>query len=97
MNDIFERNSPPTSVLVGDKPVQAGDRVRLHPVAHADAFDLLLDGKTARIEAIQQDVEHRVYLVVTLDEDPSGEQDDKRVLPGHHFFFFPDEVEVLSN
>jgi hypothetical protein len=97
MNDMFERNSQPTFILVGDKAVQAGDRVRLHPVAHADAFDLLLDGKIARIEAIQQDMEHRVYLVVTLDEDPGREQDDERVLPGHRFFFFPDEVEVLSN
>jgi hypothetical protein len=82
--------------LVGGAVAQVGDRVRLHPSARADAFDMLLDGKTARIEAIQQDYEDRMYLVVTLDDDPGREQDDERVLPGHRFFFFPDEVELFD-
>lgn len=89
--------APPSFALVGGKVVQAGDRVRLHPAARADAFDMLLDGKTARVEAIQQDFEGRVYLVVTLDDDPGREQEDERVLPGHRFFFFPDEAEPLAD
>jgi hypothetical protein len=88
---------PPASVLIAGKEVKAGDRVRLHPKAHADAFDMLLDGKVARVEAIQQDFENRVYLVVTLDDDPGREQEDERILPGHRFYFFPEEVEAPAD
>ncbi len=88
---------PPTSLLIAGKTVRAGSRVRLHPKARADAFDLLLAGKTARVEVIQQDYEDRLYLVVTLDDDPGREQWDERVLPGHRFFFFPEEVEPLEH
>jgi hypothetical protein len=87
----------PLFALVGGTVVQPGDRLRLRPKAHADAFDLLLAGKTARVEALQQDFEGRVYLVVTLDDDPGREQEDERVLPGHRFFFFPDEAEALGD
>lgn len=87
---------PPASVIIAGREVKAGDRVRLHPKARADAFDMLLEGKTGRIEAIQQDFENRLYLVVTMDDDPGREQWDERVLPGHRFFFFPEEVEVLE-
>ena len=62
-----------------------------------DAMDMMLDGKTARVEVIQQDFENRIYLVVTLDIDPGREQWDERVLPGHRFFFFPEEVDVLED
>jgi hypothetical protein len=88
---------PPQSVLVAGKEVKAGDHVLLRPRARADAFDMLLDGKTARVEVIQQDFENRVYLVVTVDDDPGREQWDERGLPGHRFFFFPEEVELLTD
>ena len=87
---------PPDSVLIAGKEVKAGDSVLLRPKARADAFDMLLDGKTAKVEIIQQDFENRIYLVVTLDDDPGREQWDERVLPGHRFYFFPDEVEPLG-
>lgn len=87
---------PPASVLIAGKEVKAGDRVRLRPRARADAFDMLLAGKAARVEGIQQDFENRIYLVVTVDDDPGREQWDERVLPGHRFFFFPEEVELLE-
>jgi len=88
---------PPASILIAGREVKAGDCVRLHPKARADAFDMLLAGKTARVEMIHQDFENRLYLVVTLDDDPGREQWDERVLPGHRFFFFPEEVEPLAN
>lgn len=88
---------PPTSILIEGREVKAGDCVRLHPKVRADAFDMLLAGKTARVEMIHQDFENRLYLVVTLDDDPGREQWDERVLPGHRFFFFPEEVEPLAN
>jgi hypothetical protein len=92
---------PPTSVRIGEKELKAGDRVVLRPGRGrqgvlTDAMDMMLDGKAARIEVIQQDFENRIYLVVTLDVDPGREQWDERVLPGHRFFFFPEEADVLE-
>ena len=89
-------STPPSSLLIEGQEVSVGSSVRLHPSAHADAFDMLLDSKTARVEAIQQDYEGRLYVVVTVDDDPGREQEDERILPGHRFFFFPDEIEVLE-
>jgi hypothetical protein len=60
---------------------------------------MLLDGKTGTIEVIHQDFENRIYLVVTADDDPALEQMqmDKRIFPGHLFYFFPEEVEPLGD
>jgi hypothetical protein len=54
-----------------------------------------LAGKTATIESIEQDFEGRVYLAVTVDEDPGRDFGQLRQ-PGHRFFFSPPEVEPLS-
>lgn len=96
---------PPESVLIAGRAVKAGDRVILRPGAReagqrgslTDAMDIMLEGKIARVEIIQQDFENRIYLVVTLDDDPGQEQWDERMLPGHRFFFFPEEVEPLED
>lgn len=74
---------------------QPGDRVRLRPRRRADAFDLMLDGKTAVITAVEQDFEDNVHLAVTIDDDP-GKDLGARGMPGHRFFFHPDEVERLD-
>ena len=95
---------PPESVLVAGKEIRAGDRVRLHPGRRnaerqgslTDAIDIMLDGKIARVEIIQQDFENRLYLVVTLDDDPGQEPWDERMMPGHRFYFFPEEVEPVE-
>jgi len=73
---------------------QPGDRVRLRPQRRADAFDLLLDGKTAVIAAVERDFEDCVHLAVTIDDDP-GRDLGARGMPGHRFFFRPDEVELV--
>lgn len=88
---------PPTSVQVIGGEAKAGDSVIVHPKVRADAMDMMLDGKTARVETIHQDFEERLYVVVTLDDDPGREQIDERVMPGHRFFFFPEEVELLKD
>lgn len=69
-----------------------GDRVRLRPRRRADAFDLLLDGKMARVEAVEQDFDDRLLVAVTLEDDP-GRDLGGQGLPGHRFFFHPEEVE----
>ena len=74
--------------------LRPGDRVRLWPLGRADILDLALEGKTATIEAIEQDFEERIYLAVTVDDDPGKDLGALRQ-PGHRFFFQPEEVELL--
>lgn len=102
MNSIDEHHPgddylPPSSVQIAGKNVKTGDLVCLHPTARADAFDMLLEGKVARVVKIEEDFENRIYLVVTVNDDPGHIQWDERVLPGHRFFFFPEEVMPLND
>ena len=82
-------------VHVGPAEIRAGDRVRLRPAGRADIMDLALAGKAATVESIEQDLEGRVYLAVTVDDDPGKDLGLLRQ-PGHRFFFRPDEVEPLA-
>jgi cell division protein FtsI/penicillin-binding protein 2 len=82
------------SVRVGLAEVRQGDRVRLRPRGRADILDLALAGKTATVESIEQDYDGRVYLAVTVDEDPGKDLGTLRQ-PGHRFFFQPADVETL--
>jgi len=75
--------------------IRPGDRVRLHPRGRADILDLALAEKTATVQSIEEDQEGRIYLAVTVDDDP-GKDLGKLRQPGHRFFFAPEEVEVLS-
>jgi hypothetical protein len=82
------------SVHVGPFEIRAGDRVRLRPRGRADILDLALAGKAATVEAVEQDFDGRVYLAVTVDDDPGRDLGRLRQ-PGHRFFFAPEEVEPL--
>jgi hypothetical protein len=81
-------------VHIGPAEVRAGDRVRLRPRRRADVFDLALYGKAATVESIEQDYEGRVYLAVTVDDDPGKDLGALRQV-GHRFFFLAEEVEPL--
>lgn len=74
---------------------ETGEHVRLQPRGGADAFDLLLAGQRATIVSIERDFEDRVHLGVVLDDDP-GKDFGAQGLPGHRFFFSPEEVERVS-
>jgi len=82
-------------VHLGPCEIRQGDRVRLRPRGRADIFDLALAGRTATVESIEQDFEGRVYLAVTVDDDPGKDLGALRQ-PGHRFFFQPEEVEPLE-
>jgi hypothetical protein len=58
-------------------------------------MDLVLAGKTATVESIEQDFEGRVWLAVTVDDDPGRDLGALRQ-PGHRFFFGPEEVEPVT-
>jgi hypothetical protein len=75
--------------------IRPGDRVRLWPLGRADILDLALEGKTAVIAAIEQDLEDRTYLAVVLEDDPGRDLGEQRQI-GHRFFFGVDEIEWLE-
>ncbi len=81
-------------IKVGNVELQIGDHVRLRPRAQADIMDLALAGKLATIESIERDFEDRVHVAVTVDDDPGREFGLER-MPGHRFFFAPEEVEPI--
>ena len=58
-------------------------------------MDMALEGRTATIASIEQDLENRIYLAVVVDEDPGKDLGQLRQ-PGHRFFFGVEEVELLS-
>lgn len=84
------------SIRVVGTLYRVGDRVRLWPLGDADILDIALKGKTATIAAIEQDFEDRVYLAVTVHDDP-GRDLGAQGKPGHRFFFRPEEVEPLED
>lgn len=98
MNDAWELLNIITrldTVSVGGTFYTIGNRVRIKPQGRADIIDIILAGKTAIIESIEQDLEQQIYLVLVLDDDP-GRAFGFAGQPGHRFFYRPDEVEVLS-
>ncbi len=87
-------NCIPESLLVAGIELRPGDQVRLRPKGRNDIFDLALDGRTATIETIERDFGDQLYFTVTADCDP-GQDFGRLGLPGHRFYFRPDEVEPL--
>jgi len=87
--------SPDTDgVLVGGVAVARGSRVRLRPGARrADAQDMFLVGREARVEAVLFDIDDVAYLAVTLADDPNA---DLFGAHGRFLYFAPDEVEPLG-
>jgi hypothetical protein len=84
---------PVDCVSIGGVNVTRGCAVRLHPRGRADLWDSLLDGKRATVRAIHQDLEDRLYVAVTVDDDPAS---DLHEWYGRSFFFAPEEVEPVA-
>jgi hypothetical protein len=96
--DFFrELEGKPTlrSVNVGGVEVEKGSRVLLWPGSGGDIMDIALEGKVAFVESIEQDYEDRIYIAVTLEDDPGRDLGGDRIL-GHRFFFSPEEIEPLD-
>jgi hydrogenase maturation protease len=75
--------------------LRAGDSVRIRPRNRADAMDMILAGKTALIEAVEEDAEGKVHFALVIEDDPGREFGMMRQ-PGHRFFYGADEVEPLT-
>ena len=93
--DFFNPETKLSGATVGGVFLQAGDHVRIRPKKRADAMDMILDGKTAVIEGVEQDVEGAVHFALVLADDP-GKDFGLARMPGHRFFYASDEVEPLK-
>jgi len=83
------------NVVVDGVELKKGSRVLLWPHSGRDVMDIALAGKAAFIEGIEQDYEDRIYIAVTLEDDPGRDLGGDRIL-GHRFFFSPEEVVPLD-
>ena len=98
MDDFFreyEERPALQSVVVRGVELAKGSRILLWPRAGGDIMDLALKGKVAFVEGIEQDYEDRIYIAVTLEDDPGRDLGEGRYL-GHRFFFSPEEIEPLD-
>ena len=71
--------------------VRRGATVVLRPGVDRDPFDRMLDGRRATLERIYLDYDDRVYLAVTVDDDPGQELMRET---GRYLFFFANEVQT---
>jgi hydrogenase maturation protease len=95
VEDFFNPAQPLKSVIAKGCELRAGSRVRIHPKKRADAIDMMLEGKTAMIEAIEEDAEGLVHLALVVDDDPGKDLGLARQ-PGHRFFYSVEEIEPLE-
>ena len=70
---------------------ERGGTVVLRPGTDRDPFDRMLDGRRATLERIYIGYDDRVYLGVTVDDDPGQELMRET---GRYLFFFANEVHV---
>lgn len=86
------RKLEPTGVTVGGVRIEKDSRVRLNPSRRADAHDMFLKGRAARVAAVHRDLDGQVYLSVTIEDDPGADLHDWY---GRYYYFHPEEVEPL--
>lgn len=70
-----------------------GGHVILRPGPDADLHARMLDGRAATVERILVDLDGKVHLGVTIDDDPGQELLRET---GRYLYFFAPEVEVIE-
>ncbi len=74
--------------------VGKGSRVSLRPrLNRADAQDMFLDGRVARVAGVFRDLDGNSYLAVTLEDDPAAELYQWH---GRFLYFQPDEIVPMD-
>jgi hydrogenase maturation protease len=58
-------------------------------------MDVILAGKTAVIESIEQDYDGGYHVAVVVEDDPGRDLGLLRQ-PGHRFFYAPEEIELCA-
>jgi hypothetical protein len=87
--------SPETDhVIVDGVAVSRGSKVIMRPgTRRADAQDLFLSGRQATVEAVLYDVDDKVHVAVTPDDDPAA---DLNASHGRFLYFATDEIEPIA-
>ncbi len=85
-----------TPVYVDGVEINVGRRVVIRPHSGGDIMDIVLAGKVAIVEAIEQDFEDNIQVAVVIDDDPGRDMGFARQ-PGHRFFFSPSELEPVKD
>jgi hypothetical protein len=91
--------SPETdAVLVAGTRVARGSRVRLRPSRRADAQDMFLAGREARVSAVHVDLDGETHVAVTLLDDDLIDDGMAELHDwyGRYLYFAPDELEPLA-
>ena len=91
-----ERRPELQSLVVEGIELKKGSRVLLWPRPGGEIMDLALKGKVAFVEEMEQDYEGKIYIAVTLEDDPGRDLGEDRTVLGHRFFFSPEEVVPLD-
>jgi hypothetical protein len=81
------------AVLVDGIRIARGSQVRLRPRRNADAQDIFVAGKTARVTSVHEDVEGNKHVGVVVNDDPAADLHDWY---GRYLYFSPDEIEPLE-
>ena len=81
------------AVLVNGIRIARGSQVRLRPRRNADAQDIFIAGKTARVTSVHEDVEGNKHVGVVVEEDPAADLHDWY---GRYLYFSPDEIEPVD-
>ena len=81
------------AVLVAGVRVARDSVVRLRPSRRADAQDLFLAGRLARVTAVVSDVDGATHVAVVLVDDPAADLHDWY---GRYYYFGPEELEPLT-
>jgi hypothetical protein len=82
------------AVVIKGVSVRKGSLVRLHPSRRADAQDLFVADRDARVTAVLSDVDGGVHVAVVLLDDPAADLHDWY---GRYLYFAPDELEPLTD
>ncbi|HET7014757.1 MAG TPA: hypothetical protein VFI65_12650 [Streptosporangiaceae bacterium] len=84
--------SPDTDwVIIDGVPISRGSKVIMRPGSRrSDAQDLFLVGRRATVEAVLYDVDDKVHVAVSPDDDPAA---DLQKSPGRYLYFATDEIE----
>jgi hypothetical protein len=96
--DFFNPPGTPSpeqaSVVVGGRCVEKGTHVTLRPNRRADAMDMFLRDRAATVAGVYRDVDDRIYVAVTVDDDPAAALHESF---GRFFYFDPEELEVVRS
>jgi hypothetical protein len=97
MRDLLNPSSDPppeqATIAIGGVTIGRGSRVILRPTRRADAIDMFVAGRRARVEGVYRDLEGRPFLAVVLDDDPGG---DLHAEFGRFLYYGSEEVEPVG-